>query len=97
MKTADTHEPVTLEAITKITSKGQVTVPAEFRQALGVKEGDQLRFILRNGVGYVEPVRYPSSSEIFGMFDHPEDDGHFVLDLDGAREERAETLLRKTD
>jgi antitoxin PrlF len=30
--------------LAKVTSKGQVTIPAEVRKALGVKAGDKLRF-----------------------------------------------------
>ena len=36
-----------LEATAKITSKGQITVPVEIRNALEVKVGDQLQFVLR--------------------------------------------------
>lgn len=35
-----------LELRTKITRKGQVTVPAEIRRALGLKEGDKVVFTL---------------------------------------------------
>ncbi len=32
----------TMENIVKVTRRGQTTIPAEFRQKLGIKEGDQL-------------------------------------------------------
>jgi antitoxin PrlF len=31
----------------KVTSKGQVTIPKEVRQALGVEPGDRVNFVLR--------------------------------------------------
>ena len=31
----------------KVTSKGQVTIPKEVRQALGVEPGDRVSFVLR--------------------------------------------------
>lgn len=33
-----------MDAVAKVTSKGQVTVPKSVREALGVAEGDQLVF-----------------------------------------------------
>lgn len=37
-------------AKTKITSKGQVTIPKEIRERLGVKPGDELEFVEEDGV-----------------------------------------------
>jgi len=34
---------------TTLTRKGQVTVPAEVRRALGLQEGDKVEFTLENG------------------------------------------------
>jgi AbrB family looped-hinge helix DNA binding protein len=39
----------------KVTSKGQVTIPKEVRQALGVEPGDRVSFVLRSD-GVVELV-----------------------------------------
>lgn len=33
----------------KMTTKGQVTVPAEYREALGLRPGDRVWFTLRDG------------------------------------------------
>jgi len=38
------------QAITRITSKGQVTVPVAIRRALGLKPRDRLAFTLEDGV-----------------------------------------------
>jgi antitoxin PrlF len=32
----------------KVTRKGQVTIPAEIRKALGIQEGDKVAFVLEN-------------------------------------------------
>ena len=36
-------------AVTKISSKNLVTIPKEVRLILGVKEGDRIAFILKDG------------------------------------------------
>lgn len=45
----------------KITSKGQVTIPKEVREALGVKEGDSLVFEVEDGEARVSVARKPVS------------------------------------
>jgi AbrB family looped-hinge helix DNA binding protein len=42
---------------TKVTRKGQVTVPVEIRRALGLKEGDPVEFILDDGVARIEAAQ----------------------------------------
>jgi antitoxin PrlF len=39
-----TPAPPTHKQIAKVTSKGQITIPVEIRQALGLKPGDKLVF-----------------------------------------------------
>ena len=38
-------------------SKGQVTVPAEVRRRLGVKAGDRIAYVMKDGLTYIQPVR----------------------------------------
>jgi antitoxin PrlF len=40
-----------------ITSKGQITIPQEVRQRLGLKQGDQVVFITENGMTVMKPAR----------------------------------------
>lgn len=39
-----------------ITRKGQVTIPAEIRRSLGLKEGDRVNFVQENGRITIEPL-----------------------------------------
>jgi antitoxin PrlF len=36
------------EQLTVVTRKGQVTIPADIRRVLGIKEGDKVAFVLEN-------------------------------------------------
>ena len=49
----------------KITSKGQITVPREVRQALGVKPGDKIVFEQNGKEVSVRPVR---SRSVFAKY-----------------------------
>jgi antitoxin PrlF len=40
-----------------ISSKGQITVPLEIRQRLGLKTGDRVEFVVDNGRTVIRPAR----------------------------------------
>ncbi len=40
-----------------VTSKGQITIPVEVRQYLGLKQGDQLEFRAEAGAVMIRPAR----------------------------------------
>lgn len=40
-----------------ISSKGQITIPLEIRERLGVKPGDKVRFDVDDGVTILRPAR----------------------------------------
>ena len=48
MNTYPTYQEVSdmNEQLTIVTRKGQVTIPADIRRALGIKEGDKVAFVL---------------------------------------------------
>lgn len=52
--------------ISKLTSKGQATIPADVRAALGVQPGDSVEFVL-NDAGEMVVRRAPSLSDLTGM------------------------------
>ncbi len=41
-------------ATAKVTSKGQITIPAEIRRALSVEPGDRVSFSLEDGIVHIE-------------------------------------------
>lgn len=50
-----------------LTSKGQVTIPAEVRRHLGIKEGDTITFTLdEEGTVRVKVPRFPTISSLRG-------------------------------
>ena len=44
-----------------ISSKGQITVPREIRQRLGLKEGDRVEFVIDNGCTILRSARGPGN------------------------------------
>jgi antitoxin PrlF len=40
-----------------LSSKGQLTVPQEIRERLGLKEGDRVEFVVENGLTVLRPGR----------------------------------------
>lgn len=54
----------------KLTSKGQVTIPAEVREALGLKQGDMLAF--ESTASYIVVRRVPTAAEVAAELDAEE-------------------------
>lgn len=77
----------------RISSKGQVTIPLEVRQWLGVGEGDELRFVAQSETVLVEAIRRPDADALYGIFNEPDDQEDFVFDSEVARAERAKRIL----
>jgi len=53
--------------IATITSKGQVTIPASVRAAIGLVPGDQIEFVRESGNKYVITPRTCSIKELKGI------------------------------
>lgn len=47
------------EMLSSVSPKGQVTIPAEIRRALGVKPRDKIAFRLENGAVLIAPAPSP--------------------------------------
>lgn len=74
----------------KITSKGQVTLPREIRERLGVQDGDRVRFEVENGAVVLYPQRgTPSFAGMVGLSARPADQGA-VSAIDDLRHDPAE-------
>ena len=55
------------EIISTISSKGQVTVPAEVRKQLGIKQGDKLSFVIEDEGGIrLEAPRFRDLASLRG-------------------------------
>ena len=58
-------------ATATITSKGQVTIPKEVREALGLETGDRIEFALEpDGSVSMRPARH-SARELYGYLARP--------------------------
>ena len=51
---------------TTVTQKGQVTIPAPIRKALGLKRGDQVKFTLKKKVAQIKPAKKFSIMSLYG-------------------------------
>lgn len=78
----------------KITSKGQITLPKEIRDRLGVESGDSVRFEIEDGEIKVYPNRQFDFTQLIGAAPLGEEwDGlsasEVIDDLRGEPDERA--------
>ena len=59
-----------MQQITSVTSKGQVTIPREVRQRLGIRQGSRIEFLLRGDDRVelrVERAPAPAANSGFGL------------------------------
>jgi antitoxin PrlF len=64
-----------------ISSKGQVTLPAEVRKRLGVKPGDKVKYVFKDGLTVIQPDRDDEENpftQFIGMLGGPQPDGTAV-------------------
>lgn len=69
-----------------LTSKGQITISQEVRQRLGLRQGDQVEFVVEDGVTVVRPVRgepNPFAAHVgaLGMFGSKDEVAAWLDDL----------------
>ena len=67
-----------------MTSKGQVTIPQEIRQRLGLKEGDKVIFVVEGGVTVLKPVRddpFEKYAGALGSFETKDEVHAWLADL----------------
>jgi AbrB family looped-hinge helix DNA binding protein len=73
-------------SIATVTSKGQVTIPKDVRDALGIKQGDRLEFVVQeDGSLRVRPLKV-DIRDLFGIL---ETDRHVTV------EEMNEAIARR--
>jgi AbrB family looped-hinge helix DNA binding protein len=78
---------------TSVTSKGQVTIPAEVRKSLGIRTRDRVRFVIEDGD--VKIVRSSMSLEEAFSSIPPLGRKDTEAMVREAKEERAERLMDK--
>lgn len=60
-----------MSADATLTSKGQMTIPKEIRDGLGLKPGDQIRFTLLPDSTVIMRVKNKSFANLAGMLHKP--------------------------
>jgi antitoxin PrlF len=55
-------------AVTRVTMKGQVTIPRAIRSAMGIKPGDGVMFVLEGDRVVMVPIKRRSLTELRGVF-----------------------------
>lgn len=71
--------------MSNVSPKGQVTVPAPIRKALGIRPGGKVRFVRKGRQVLIEAYEEPPISSLFGILKAPKGKG--VPDIDKAIEE----------
>lgn len=85
------------ERLSVITRKGQVTIPAEIRRALDLKEGDTIAWRQEGEIVQIVPARYTLESA-FGSVEprrRPEDFGALTDAAKAAKAKSSVDELRK--
>ncbi len=67
-----------------LTTKGQLTIPKKIRDALKLKAGDKVEFVLTNNkVAILRPVS-KSIDDVFGKLKRPDKEAESVKEMDSA-------------
>jgi antitoxin PrlF len=72
-------------SMSNVTQKGQVTIPAEMRRALGLKAGSRVRFKRQGRKVSLERVEEPAVESLFGTLKVSRTRG--IADIDAALED----------
>lgn len=87
-----------MSASAKITSKGQITLPARLRKELGLKSGDRIDFVPNSKGRYELVARRKTLADLRGIIPYdgpPLSDDDIVRMVHEARAGRGEALIRK--
>ena len=75
-----------MRALATMTSKGQVTIPKEIRQRLGLNKGDRIAFVVEDGVTILKPARgeedpFKKYAGALGSFETKDEVNAWLADL----------------
>jgi AbrB family looped-hinge helix DNA binding protein len=87
-----------MKASAKITSKGQITLPAMLRRELGLKAGDRVDFVANAKGRYELVARKKTLADLRGIIPYdgpPLSDDDIVRMVHEARTDRGEILARR--
>ena len=82
------------EFTTTITQRGQVTIPAEVRRALGVKHRDKVAFTIEDGEVRLAPASFTLES-VYGSVKPSKKPEDFEEISRAAKDEKAERTVRE--
>ncbi|MCJ7797999.1 MAG: AbrB/MazE/SpoVT family DNA-binding domain-containing protein [Thermoleophilia bacterium] len=86
-----------LTRIVRSQAKGQITVPVEFRERLGINQSSFLRLTLRGSKIELTPVQFGSEGTALREFDRKELDNFLEEDkIDAKTAARVRRLLAKS-
>jgi AbrB family looped-hinge helix DNA binding protein len=72
-----------------MTSKGQITIPSEMREKLGLEPGDGIEFYEGLDGTIKVRVRHRSAGQIVGLLAHLKPDSRYAKDRDAVADEAA--------
>jgi AbrB family looped-hinge helix DNA binding protein len=82
--------------VSTISSKGQVTVPADVRRQLGVETGDQITFVTTDeGKVEVRPVRFTLEDVLGSIEALPGETLDLEREIEAAKEEHLARKMRR--
>ena len=75
-----------MRVVATMTSKGQVTIPQEIRQRLGLNKGDRIEFVIEDGITILKPVRgeenpFEKYAGALGSFETEDEVNAWLADL----------------
>lgn len=82
-----------MDAAARVTSKGQITIPKEVRDALGIVEGDEVVFRVEEHRAVL--ARTPNLLDLAGAVDVPASKRHARWDEVRAQTRRSRAELRR--
>jgi antitoxin PrlF len=87
------------EFVSTISSKGQVTIPADVRRRLGVGSADKVAFVLTEaGTVELRPVRFTLEAVLGALPGLPDESASLDREIEEARAEvTAERLRRRAE